>query len=189
MTYFKDLTRCTYGDLPHRAKGELAVGWLSEAHPFPKGDFPLHSLGRLASLAERPVNCFRGKHLCDICPPPAEIELEQLPNESLGEAFERARAKVGPHAVVRGGWTTLTGDRRSPWIASNRPEFSVEIDGREIDIGNGEIQVMGEGSVVYVAPTMILHYVVHHHYLPPGAFIEALRVGRVPDLPPEASEV
>jgi hypothetical protein len=62
----------------------------------------------------------------------------------------------------------------------------VQIDGGEIRVGNGEVQLAGEGDTVYVAPTMILHYIIEHHYLPPEEFIDALRLGRVPDLPPEA---
>ena len=44
--------------------------------------------------------------------------------------------------------------------------------------GNGQIQVRGEGGIVFVAPTMIHHYVSVHHYLPPAEFIAAvLRTG------------
>lgn len=39
--------------------------------------------------------------------------------------------------------------------------------------GNGEIHVAGAGGVVYVAPVLILHYVVAHGYRPPQAFIDA----------------
>ena len=40
--------------------------------------------------------------------------------------------------------------------------------------GNGEIRVQGEGGVVYVAPTLVLHYIKAHGYLPPKAFINAV---------------
>ena len=39
--------------------------------------------------------------------------------------------------------------------------------------GNGEIRVTGAGGVTYVAPVLILHYVVAHGYLPPQEFIDA----------------
>ncbi len=58
----------------------------------------------------------------------------------------------------------------------------------EFTVGNGEIHISGEGSTVYVAPTMIVHYIIEHHYLPPAAFIEALRLGRIPEQPPKAFE-
>ena len=50
------------------------------------------------------------------------------------------------------------------------------------------IRIAGENDRVFAAPRMILHYIVKHRYLPPEAFIEALRLGRIPDLPPEAFE-
>jgi hypothetical protein len=40
--------------------------------------------------------------------------------------------------------------------------------------GNGQIRIEGEGGVIFVAPTMIYHYVSAHHYLPPAAFIAAV---------------
>jgi hypothetical protein len=39
--------------------------------------------------------------------------------------------------------------------------------------GNGEIRVLGDDGKTYIAPTLILHYVAKHKYLPPAAFIEA----------------
>jgi hypothetical protein len=39
--------------------------------------------------------------------------------------------------------------------------------------GNGEIRVI-DGEGVYVAPTLILHYVVVHQYRPPEAFVDAV---------------
>jgi hypothetical protein len=40
--------------------------------------------------------------------------------------------------------------------------------------GNGEIEVSGPSGEVYIAPTMVSHYVESHEYLPPDAFIEAV---------------
>jgi hypothetical protein len=39
--------------------------------------------------------------------------------------------------------------------------------------GNGQIRVRG-GQVTYAAPTLILHYVLEHHYAPPEEFIAAV---------------
>jgi hypothetical protein len=39
--------------------------------------------------------------------------------------------------------------------------------------GNGEIRVAGAGGVIYVAPVLVLHYVVAHGYRPPQAFVDA----------------
>jgi hypothetical protein len=39
--------------------------------------------------------------------------------------------------------------------------------------GNGEIRVPAAGGLIYVAPVLVLHYVLAHQYLPPAEFIEA----------------
>jgi hypothetical protein len=40
--------------------------------------------------------------------------------------------------------------------------------------GNGEIRVRAANGITYVAPVLVLHYVVEHGYLPPQEFIEAV---------------
>ena len=84
MTYFPDPSPCDYGGLMWRAESELAVGWLSVDHPFTTGDFPADLLDRLATPATRPVNPYRGKHSCDICPPPVETQLASRPTSLQG---------------------------------------------------------------------------------------------------------
>jgi len=39
--------------------------------------------------------------------------------------------------------------------------------------GNGEIRVASAAGITYVAPVLVLHYVVAHGYLPPQEFIDA----------------
>jgi hypothetical protein len=41
--------------------------------------------------------------------------------------------------------------------------------------GHGEIFVPGVNNLVYVAPTLIYHYIKHDGYVPPEEFIEAVR--------------
>lgn len=57
---------------------------------------------------------------------------------------------------------------------SNNYFGGYELNGRKIGLGNGEIRVMGEDRVIYSAPTLIVHYVDIHRYLPPASFIEAV---------------
>jgi hypothetical protein len=40
--------------------------------------------------------------------------------------------------------------------------------------GNGEIHVVGSDGTAYVAPTLIVHYIKAHNYLPPKDFVEAV---------------
>lgn len=49
-----------------------------------------------------------------------------------------------------------------------------------LDLGDAEIRVFGE-NVVFAAPTMIYHYIVDHHYLPPSVFLDALMTSPLPD--------
>jgi hypothetical protein len=40
--------------------------------------------------------------------------------------------------------------------------------------GNGEIRVVDANAITYVAPVLVLHYVVAHKYLPPQEFVDAV---------------
>ena len=40
--------------------------------------------------------------------------------------------------------------------------------------GNGEIRVRGPDGTWYVAPRLVIHYVVEHNYCPPKGFVEAV---------------
>jgi hypothetical protein len=39
--------------------------------------------------------------------------------------------------------------------------------------GNGEIRITAANGTTYVAPVLILHYVIAHGYLPPREFVDA----------------
>ena len=43
--------------------------------------------------------------------------------------------------------------------------------------GSGEVWVTGPDGTAYGAPALIAHYVSDHGYLPPPAFLEAVRAG------------
>ncbi len=60
--------------------------------------------------------------------------------------------------------------RRPHW-----PPITMDFDGREQMLGNGEIRVRGAGGTRYAAPSLIAHYIDGHSYLPPDGFIEAIR--------------
>jgi hypothetical protein len=50
------------------------------------------------------------------------------------------------------------------------------VDGKEITLGNGEIRIPGQRDIVYVAPTLICHYIGDHEYRPPQQFLDAASV-------------
>jgi hypothetical protein len=52
-----------------------------------------------------------------------------------------------------------------------RPTFRYK--GRVIGLGDADIFVPGDGTV-YSAPSLIIHYIRRHRYLPPSCFVEAV---------------
>ncbi len=46
--------------------------------------------------------------------------------------------------------------------------------GNKIYIGDAEIRVKSKKGRIFAAPTLIIHYVKEHSYLPPQEFIEAI---------------
>ena len=48
------------------------------------------------------------------------------------------------------------------------------IDPRPGTWGNGEIRISDGSGTTYVAPTLIVHYVIEHHYAPPAEFVRAV---------------
>jgi hypothetical protein len=69
--YFEDLTPCSYGRAP--SADVLSVGWLSRDHTFAVGPAPQPFVDALAELASRPVNLYRGVHLCEFRPSPPKV--------------------------------------------------------------------------------------------------------------------
>jgi hypothetical protein len=49
---------------------------------------------------------------------------------------------------------------------------------RFASLGTGEIRVRGDNGRSFAAPTLLLHYVQSHNYLPPEVFIHAVRALR-----------
>jgi hypothetical protein len=45
-------------------------------------------------------------------------------------------------------------------------------------LGTGEIRVEGLNEACYAAPTLLLHYIKAHYYLPPSEFIQAVHTFR-----------
>jgi hypothetical protein len=62
------------------------------------------------------------------------------------------------------GWCGLS-------LGGEQPKFRYK--GRVIRLGATDILVPGD-EVVYVAPSLILHYIRWHRYLPPSCFVKAV---------------
>jgi hypothetical protein len=51
---------------------------------------------------------------------------------------------------------------------------TMQLDGREVALGNGEVRVRTPDGRWYAAPTLVAHYVAVHGYLPPEPFVVAV---------------
>jgi len=47
---------------------------------------------------------------------------------------------------------------------------------RHCPYGNGEIHVLGENGIIYIAPALVSHYIDQHNYQPPREFIDAVKL-------------
>jgi len=55
----------------------------------------------------------------------------------------------------------------------------------DLALGHGEVHVPGPDRVIFVAPTLVLHFILSHRYLPPDEFLAALALAPEPgeDMP------
>jgi hypothetical protein len=58
----------------------------------------------------------------------------------------------------------------------NHPIAPVRLGTRQIELGKGEIRVIGDEDI-FAAPDLIYHYVVEHGYRPPDSFVRAVLMG------------
>jgi hypothetical protein len=79
VAYFPDLSAYSYGHGHH--PGVVHVGWLDGVHPFPTGKVEQCLIEKMKSLASRPVELYRGRHICEICSPPDIIRF--LPDRKV----------------------------------------------------------------------------------------------------------
>ena len=71
VAYFPDLSVYAYGHGHH--PGVVHVGWLDGVHPFPKGDVDSRLIEKIKLLAAKPVELYRGRHLCEVCSQPKDL--------------------------------------------------------------------------------------------------------------------
>ncbi|MFJ3717214.1 hypothetical protein [Streptomyces sp. NPDC090057] len=95
---------------------------------------------------------------------------EEFPKGDAPPGFiDRLIDRAGtPARLTRGVHHCEFCDHKSPLrVTSNASHKTAHL-------GNGEIVVKSTSGVTYMAPTLIVHYVTEHGYLPPKAFIEAV---------------
>jgi hypothetical protein len=102
MAYFPDLVPYAYGRGPH--PGIVHVGWLDGIHSFPKGAVDRRLIDKLKLLATKPVELYRGKHICELCAEPPDLVKTTIPN----------RAVLDPNrSWAHGGRAAFLADRSS----------------------------------------------------------------------------
>jgi hypothetical protein len=78
VAYFPDLSAYSYGHGHH--PGVVHVGWLDGVHPFPKGSLDRRLIEKIKLFATKPVELYRGKHICEVCAQPKDLIMTFIPN-------------------------------------------------------------------------------------------------------------
>lgn len=97
MAYFPDLSPYSYGRGSH--PGVVHVGWLDNVHPYPKGKVDARLIEKMRLLASKPVELYRGKHVCELCVEPPDLIKTIMPN----------RVVIDPNC----SWAKWIGERSS----------------------------------------------------------------------------
>jgi hypothetical protein len=109
MAYFPDLSPYAYGYRLH--PGVVHVGWLDGTHPFSKGFVESRLIEKMKLLAEKPVELYRGFHVCELCVAPPDLEKTIMTNRVVvdpncsWEKWVAQRCSNGEIRVVYGGVT------------------------------------------------------------------------------------
>ena len=177
FVFLEDLSPCMYV-ASSLAEGERlkAVGWLGWGHPYTTRQVPLPET-RLAQLLRLLVDpwqpvLFMDTHECEFCPEET-FQVSPEGNEESEEPLVSCREVDGVTFVE---WET-------PRLKAYCRRHEIERDGLVVYFGATNLYVPGDGCV-YVAPSMIAHYVDVHNYEPPAVFWEA--VMNCPEMASEA---
>jgi hypothetical protein len=167
--FFEDLSpcRCVASSLA-MAQRLKAVGWLGFGHPYTRRQtqLPDKRFGQLLTLLRDPWEAFysMGRHECEFCPDEdTQISIE---------GYKGTEEPVVTSQVVNGVTTEFIqwkGPRAEAYYRRHR----IERDGFVVNFGAKNLYIPGE-ACIYVAPSMIAHYVDVHGYEPPAAFWEAV---------------
>jgi len=165
MSHYEDLSPCRYfshfDPLAERLK---AVGWLASGHSYRRGVVPSEDFHQLLKLLEEPWQPWflMGYHECEFCP---RRPLEVTPEErAKGERITRWRTPSGVEIV----------QIRTPETEAFDQRHRLERDGLAVRFGAANLFLPADGFI-YVAPSMIAHYIDAHGYDPPSCFWEAVR--------------
>jgi hypothetical protein len=109
MTYFPDLSPYAYGHRSH--PGVVHVGWLDGTHPYSQGTVAPVLIEKMRLLATKPLELYRGKHVCELCPAPGLPRVMMLNHTKVldpSSAYVKwldSRSSNGEIRLSRGGIT------------------------------------------------------------------------------------
>jgi hypothetical protein len=109
MAYFPDLSPYAFGH--HAHPGVVHVGWVDNVHAFPRGIVEARFIERMKRLAAKPVELYRGKHICELCVEPLHLVKTNSPNRVVIDPkcswaqWAGQRSSNGEIRVSRGGVT------------------------------------------------------------------------------------
>jgi hypothetical protein len=151
MAYFKDLASCGYFSGWGSPNTFKAVGWLSRIHTYPVQRTKLSDthFHRLLQLVEDPwqPEFYMGGHNCGLCIPGE--------NRTRDFLFSIRNTRLVPRSLVEHDRLTL------------------ERYGLVIHFGISNLFLPGK-NCIFVAPSMIVHYIDRHNYDPPAEFWQAV---------------
>jgi len=159
MTWYADLGPIDYfRELSFPAL--RAVGWLGEGHSYVKGEVSPAFIERLCVLLLDPWDpvLFMGPHACDLCP----WEVPPVPESK--RLLQRSGSPPTPSEMERS---------RKAIFGVRKPPQPITVGREKVPMGRTNLWVPGDGCV-YVAPSLIAHYVREHRYKPPEAFVNAV---------------
>lgn len=78
MAFFPDLSPYAYGN--DVQPGVVHVGWLDGVHAYSKGAVDRRLVEKIKMLAKKPVELYRGYHLCELCVEPPGLQHSLIPN-------------------------------------------------------------------------------------------------------------
>lgn len=168
--FIEDLSPCWYLGSPYDPEGKKlkAVGWLAMGHPFTRRQIETSEtrFGQLLKLLEDPWEpcCFMGAHECEFCP-----------KENLEEFFKNGKwyeETIVSHQVVNGIEVECI-EWKNPITEAHDRRHRIDRGELTVRFGATNLFVPGEGCV-YIAPSMIVHYLDVHDYDPPAIFWEAV---------------
>ena len=67
-------------------------------------------------------------------------------------------------------------------ICSSEISITYKLADKTLLLGGAEIRVFSAEGDIFAAPTMLLHYITVHNYLPPPSFLNAVKNGPVPPM-------